>query len=87
MCTYSMISDHYLNDRWPRVLPQFPQLPGPSQVEFDALKKEVEMLRELLKKAKIYDEETGQRDCETDDKVDLLKKIAKHLGVDMDGAV
>lgn len=55
--------------------------------EFDTLKREVESLRELIKAAKVYDEKTGQPDCEMKDKVDLLKRVADALGVDLDGIV
>jgi hypothetical protein len=58
-------------------------LPVVSRQEFDALKAEVESLKKLLRAAKIYDEETGQPDCEMDDKVALIKKIAEFVGVDM----
>lgn len=51
--------------------------------EMRALKKEMESLKKLLKAAKVYDEETGQKDCEMDDKVALIKKIADLVGVDM----
>lgn len=51
--------------------------------EMRALKKEMESLKKLLKAAKIYDEETGQKDCEMDDKVALIQKIAELVGVDM----
>ena len=56
---------------------------GVSQEQFDALKKEVEALKELLKAAKIYDEATGQKDCEMDDKVALIKRLAEIVGVDL----
>ncbi len=87
MCTVSNIGDDW-GKRWPdnpvnpwKQLPDvFPQV---SRAEFDALKREVEALRDLLKAAKIYDEKTGQPDCHMDDKVALIKKIAKVVGVDL----
>ena len=89
MCVVSMIGDDWAR----RTPPQYPwaapnyfptQCPaGPTRVEFDALKREVEALRELLRAAKIYDEATGQPDCETDDKVALIKRLADLVGVDM----
>lgn len=87
-----------LPERHPWVTPTYPYTPpganpggggitlnptGPSQAEFDALKKEVEELKKLLLAAKKFDEETGQPDCHMDEKVDLIKKIAKLVGVDM----
>jgi hypothetical protein len=55
-----------------------------SKEEFDALKKEVEELKQLLKAAKKFDEETGQPDCHMDDKVDFIKKLAEYVGVDLE---
>jgi len=57
--------------------------PEVTKEEFDALKKEMEALKKLLLAAKAYDEATGQPDCEMEEKVDLIKKIAKIVGVDM----
>lgn len=52
--------------------------------EFDKLKKEVESLKKLLIAAKIYDEETNQKDCEMESKIDLIKKVAELVGVNVD---
>ncbi len=52
--------------------------------EFNALKKEVEELKQLLKAAKKFDEETGQPDCHMDDKVEFIKKLAEYVGVDLE---
>jgi len=57
---------------------------GVSKEEFEALKKEVEELKQLLKAAKKFDEETGQHDCHMDDKVDFIKKLAEYVGVDLE---
>ena len=81
MCSVSAIGDAYTRDfsyRWPTVIDD-----GPSRVEFDLLKKEVQSLRNLLLKAKDFDMETGQPECEVEDKVALIKKIAALVGVDM----
>lgn len=56
---------------------------GPTQEEFDRLKKEVDELRKLLEAAKKFDESTGQPHCEVDAKVKLIKEIAKLVGVDL----
>ena len=58
---------------------------APTREEFDKLKKEVEELKELLKAAKKFDENTGQPHCENDEKVELIKRIANLVGVDMKG--
>ena len=94
MCVVSFIGDHYA-DRWrpyvqpPNVSP--PNAPttvwpvgGPTRAEFDALKREVEDVRELLIKAKAYDEANGEPDCELDAKVDILRRVAELVGVSLD---
>ena len=58
-------------------------IPGVSQAEFDRLKREVQELRKLLKAAKEFDAATGQPDCEVDEKVALIKRIAEFVGVDL----
>ncbi len=90
MCTVSMIGDHY-NDKW-RPQPWYQSQPAigglfqPSAIsraEFDDLKRDVLEMKELLKRAKKYDEENGEPDCEMDEKMDLLRKVAKLVGVDL----
>lgn len=88
MCAVSMVGDYWkdkLPERHPWIFPNSPIVPfnAPTKEEFEALKKEVEHLKELLKAAKIYDEQTNQPDCEMDEKVALIKKIAELVGVDM----
>jgi hypothetical protein len=90
MCVVSMVSQHY-TDKWQDTLyPDHPwwivptvTQPEISKDEFDALKRDVEELKALLKRAKKYDEDTGQPDCETADKVALLRKVAQLVGVDL----
>jgi hypothetical protein len=63
------------------------QAPTPvpiSREEFDALKKEVLDMKELLKRAVEYDKRTGQPDCHMDEKVAMLKKVAEAVGVSLD---
>lgn len=77
MCTYSMIADHYA-----KTLPiYFPW--EVTRSEFDALKKEVENMNALLAKAKKYDEEHNEPDCQMEEKVAILKKIAELVGVEL----
>lgn len=96
MCTVSMIGDDWarrIPGSYPWAVPGgIPMTPGmaPSRliqpvgrVEFETLKREVQQLRELLLAAKKYDEATGQPDCEVEDKVALIRRIAELVGVDM----
>lgn len=81
MCTVSMVAQD-----WTRRNPQFVPLitqPEISRVEFDLLKAELESIKKLLSAAKIYDTETGQKDCEEADKIALFRQLGKLLGVDM----
>lgn len=95
MCVYSMIGDHY-NDKWREQYPWVPQtIPASdsniniypaaiTRAEFDELKRDVLEMKELLKRAKIYDEEHGEPDCQKDEKIALLRKIAELVGIDME---
>ena len=73
--------------RWPQIdLEVWPNLP-PGNItrhEFDMLRKEVKSLKKLLQEAKKFDESTGQKNCEMDDKIEFIKKIAKLVDVDLD---
>ncbi len=94
MCVVSMIGDHF-EDKWrepfrPYVQPEpytkttINWLNGVSQKEFDDLKKEVLEMKELLRKAKLYDEKNNEPDCFVDDKIDFLKKVAALVGVNLE---
>lgn len=94
MCAVSMIGDHY-RDLWKdRLTQQYKPtqtginmpfvLPPVTREEFDILKREVENMKKLLIRAKIYDEQNNEPNCEMDAKVALLKQIAKAVGVDLE---
>ena len=94
MCVVSNIGDQY-----GRTLPnQFPWInnppkdwttqtyvytPGPTRAEFDELKKVVEQMRLDLIAAKAQDIAEGNPDCEMEEKVALLKRVADLVGVDL----
>ena len=90
MCVVSMIGDHY-GERIPQQYPwttqpninTYPTHPV-SREEFEALKHDIEEMKALLIKAKIYDEEHGEPDCEMEEKVEMLKRIAEFVGVDLE---
>ena len=88
MCVVSFIGDHY-QDKWKPIFPQTTTSytftsTGPTQEEFDKLKKEVEEMKELLRKAKIYDEVNNEPNCEMEDKMNFLRMVAKYVGIDLD---
>ena len=95
MCVVSMIGDHFKDHLKPYqpYLPQQPTTGTPlsdylqpliSKQEFDDLKKEVENMKKLLIKARIYDEQNNEPNCEMEEKVKFLKEIAKFVGVNLD---
>jgi hypothetical protein len=99
VCTVSMIGDHY-RDKWTYPVTPTPLQPlrqvSPTYVlnvspvtreEFDALKRDVEEMKALLKRAKDYDARNGEPDCEMDEKMDLLRKVAKLVGVSLDDVI
>ncbi len=93
MCVVSMVGDHY-NDKWEPyrkyiqtgIFPTYTP-PQVSKEEFDSLKKEVENMKELLKRAKIYDEKNNEPDCEIEDKMEFLRKVAKLVDIDLDDVI
>lgn len=96
MCVVSMVGDHF-NDKWNPYFP-FPQPAQPWQPgeplpkfaipvtreEFEQLRKDVLEMKELLKRAKLYDEQNNQPDCEMEKKIAALKEMAKIFGISLD---
>lgn len=54
-----------------------------SKSEFESLKAEVTALKTLLEAAKQFDQATNQPACESEEKVAVIKTVAKLLGIDM----
>ena len=94
MCVVSMVIDHYRENSWPGRPPSWPwsdPMPRPDPMpspmpnrEVAELRREVEELKDLIRKAKDIDAATGQPDCEMDEKVEFVKQIADYLGVDLE---
>lgn len=57
---------------------------GPTKQEFEELKKEVMEMKELLKRAVAYDKANNEPDCQMEEKVQLLRKVAELVGVSLD---
>lgn len=97
MCAVSMVTEYWKNnDQWKyNGIPSIPGTPGVgfptgglnynpvSRAEFEQLRKEMMELKELLKAAKAYDDLTNQPNCEKEENVKVLKKVAEALGVDL----
>ena len=85
MCVVSMIGDHY-NDKWKQqnttTIINDPN--AASKDDLNALKKEVEEMKELLKKALDYDKRNNEPHCEMEDKVAVLKRVAEAVGVSLE---
>jgi hypothetical protein len=92
MCAVSAVGDYYSKTsawpQWPIGVP-FPDTQtivssiGPSRKEFEALKAQVAEMQRQLEEAKAKDIAEGTPDCEMEDKVIILKKIAALLGADL----
>lgn len=61
--------------------------PEVTRIEFEKLKKEVEELKILLQKAKIYDEVNNEPNCEIEEKMDFLRKVAALVNIDLDDVI
>lgn len=86
MCVVSMVGDYY-SEKW-KVSP--PGYVGPllipnvaTKQDLEELKKEVIDMKELLKKAIEYDKKNNQPHCETEEKIELMRKVAEMVGVDL----
>jgi hypothetical protein len=97
MCVVSMIGDHY-GDKWGERwgLPRLPNGPGVYTIpaipevtkeDFEALKKEVLEMKELLKRAVAYDKANNEPDCEIEEKMAVLRKVAELVGVNLDDVI
>jgi hypothetical protein len=91
MCIVSNVGD-WGRDELPKRFPDWlPQSPAdkwtptpPSREEFDRLRKEIEELKAMLKKAKELDKAMGLPDCQMESKIEFLRKCAELVGVDLD---
>lgn len=85
MCAVSMIGDHY-HDKW-KPEPWYPNpptyYPTVSDPNIEKLRQEVLEMKELLKRAKKYDEDNNEPACEIERKVGLLRKVAEAMGVNI----
>lgn len=87
MCTMSMIMDHKY-DEWNRryVAPPFdPNAPYPTQPRSvpPITQEEVDEFRRLLERARQYDKDHNQPDCELEEKRQKIRELAEVLGVDV----
>lgn len=90
-CMVSNVGDMW-GQRLPQKFPQIPwdqlqglgQFPPVTRAEFDALKSEIAEMKEMLRRAKAFDEKIGSPNCEVEEKMALLRKIADLVGLSLD---
>jgi len=89
MCVISMVADDFTTKIEPLGITGIGRsyFPEVSKLEFEQLKAEVLELKELLKKAKVIDEALGTPDCETEEKFELIRKVAELVGVDLEDVI
>ena len=80
MCVVSLVYDHY-GDKWQRWLEAPATMPPVAIIPPAISPEEIDEFRRLLERARKYDAETGQKDCETESKKERLRKLAADLGV------
>lgn len=92
MCVVSALGEHYTEKFEPYRRMIYPNeglqplgiYQTVSRQEFEELRNLVLEMRDILLVGKAYDEKTNQPHCEHEEKVALLKEIAKQVGVDID---
>jgi hypothetical protein len=77
MCTVSFVMEARRDD-WQRRIEIFPSSVPP------VLPHEVEEFRRLLDRARQYDRDHGEPNCELEEKRRALKKLAKAMGLEID---
>jgi hypothetical protein len=62
----------------------FEEKPNIGRWEFEQLRKEVEEMKQLLIKALDYDKRNNEPDCQIEDKLETLRRIAAEVGINLD---
>jgi len=87
MCVVSMVSDHWTRNppgQWPgHWPPEQSTLPGLDKLTIELLRAEIERLKKELEEARAQDIKDNNPDCHMEDKVAIIKGLAKALGVDL----
>lgn len=98
MCISSFIGNDYTKNhpyKWPSDNSTFPVptdpfkywppkglKPDPNEAEIERLKKELEDLKILLKKANEFDAAHNEPHCEVEEKIETIKNHGDHFGID-----
>ena len=82
MCAVSNLIDQR-RDHFAPIVQPWPA-PAVSKEEHEALKRDLEELKKEIRSAQEADKKMGLADCEMEEKVDFLKKVAEILEVDLE---
>ena len=88
MCSVSMVADAYRHNVFPNMFPNVSPINNGiyspiSRPEFEELKTTVLQMKKDLEEARKQYIADGNPDCEQEDKVAIIKQIAKMVGVDL----
>lgn len=86
MCVVSMIYDHY-HDKWRQYFPPPSNpwvTPTVQPVQPPISQEEIAEFRKLLERARQYDKDHNQPDCELEEKRKKLKELSEQLGVSIE---
>ena len=86
MCVASMVGDFY-HEKWQQPFYTWTttnNIEYATKEDVESLRKEVLEMKELLKRAIKYDRDNGEPDCQLEEKIATLKKIAEIVGVDIE---
>lgn len=96
MCFVSYVGDSY-GEKFPKKYPWLDGMQqasgtstaggfvyGVTRTEFEALRDDVKEMKEILISAKLYDESNAEEPCFKEEKVELLRRIAELVGVDLE---
>lgn len=95
-----MVSDHYI-EKWqpqPWFVPIMPGLPNAAPIpiplselatkqEIEEIRRDVAEMKFLIQRAIKYDKAHDEPHCEIEDKVALLRAVAKAVGVNLDDVI
>lgn len=82
MCVVSMVIDHY-DDSWRRRFAPHLTWQPMEPVPLIPSRSEIDEFRRLLERARKYDKDNSEPDCEMAEKKQKLKALAEQLGVDI----
>jgi len=85
MCVVSNVGEYWEKN----IYPTYPTTPIHTwdSAEVESLKRDIKALKVLLKAAIEFDKETGQPECQHEDKIRLIRKMAEAADVDISDVI